>query len=97
MMGAFIARQPNGLYCRYSTIVDGFTHINLTEEDVIDMYKKRAAEDAIYTMNRASEVEEYKCCFLPQNKQHFNELNGLLKDMGCSMRLNEDDYDFMED
>lgn len=32
-MGAFIAKQPNGLYCRYGEIVDNITHHNMTEED----------------------------------------------------------------
>lgn len=34
-MGAFIARQPNGLLCRFSTVVDTVTHYNMTEEDYI--------------------------------------------------------------
>ena len=29
-MGAFISKQPNGLYCRFSTIVDTITHYNMT-------------------------------------------------------------------
>lgn len=34
-MGAFIARQPNGLLCRFSTRVDTVTHYNMTEEEYI--------------------------------------------------------------
>ncbi len=34
-MGAFIARQPNGLLCRFSTVVDTVTHWNMTDEDYI--------------------------------------------------------------
>ncbi len=34
-MGAFIARQPNGLLCRFSTIVDTVTHWNMTKEEYI--------------------------------------------------------------
>lgn len=30
------SRQPNGLYCRFSTVVDNFTHCNLTEDDLIE-------------------------------------------------------------
>lgn len=36
-MGAFIAKQPNGLYCRYSSIVDNITHHNMTEEEYIEL------------------------------------------------------------
>lgn len=35
-MAGFIAKQPNGLYCRFSTIVDCPTHINMTEEDYLN-------------------------------------------------------------
>ena len=31
-MGATIYKQPNGLFCLYSTIIDDFTHINMTRE-----------------------------------------------------------------
>lgn len=35
-MGAFIAQQPNGLYCRFSTVVDCPTHYNFTREDYLN-------------------------------------------------------------
>lgn len=34
-MGAFIAQQPNGLYCRFSTTTDCPTHHNMTREDYL--------------------------------------------------------------
>lgn len=34
-MGAFIAQQPNGLYCRFSTTVGCPTHYNITREDYL--------------------------------------------------------------
>lgn len=45
-MGAFIARQPNGLLCRWSTIVDNITHYNMTEDEYIEYRAERAREDA---------------------------------------------------
>lgn len=36
-MGAFIARQPNGLLCRFSSVVDCVTDYNMTEEEYIEM------------------------------------------------------------
>ena len=49
-MGAFISKQPNGLYCRFSTIVDTITHYNMTESDYIefciDRYGKNGRADA---------------------------------------------------
>lgn len=43
---SYIARQPNGLLCRFSSIVDTVTHINMTEEDYIRMCAEIAREEA---------------------------------------------------
>lgn len=39
-MGGFIVKQPNGLYCRFSTIVDCPTHINMTRKEFKECLKK---------------------------------------------------------
>lgn len=49
-MGAFIARQPNGLLCRWSSIVDNITHYNMTEEEYIEYRAERAREDARFEL-----------------------------------------------
>lgn len=35
-MGGFISQQPNGLYCRFSNVVDCPTHHNMTREDYLN-------------------------------------------------------------
>ena len=45
-MGSFICRQPNGLLCRFSTVVDTVTHYNMTDEEYIRMRMEQAREDA---------------------------------------------------
>lgn len=45
-MGAFIARQPNGLLCRWSSVVDNITHYNMTEEEYIEYRAEEAREEA---------------------------------------------------
>lgn len=45
-MAGFVARQPNGLLCRFSTVVDMVTHYNMTEEEYIEMCAERAREEA---------------------------------------------------
>lgn len=45
-MGSFIAKQPNGLYCRFSTVVDCPTDWNMTEEDYIALCKEAAEQEA---------------------------------------------------
>ena len=67
-MGAFIAKQPNGLYCRFSTVVDCPTHWNMSEEEYIEMCAERAREEARETLARRLRpfdmVKEY---FHPNN------------------------------
>lgn len=89
-MGAFIARQPNGLLCRFSSIVDTVTHWNMTEEDYITevqqmLYhrpRKEAEIEAKETIEKYikpfSEVIER---FMPINntKEEFIEI---LREMG---------------
>ena len=52
-MPSFIARQPNGLLCRFSTTVDTLTHWNMSEEDyIVDVQMH------LYGRNRAAaEIE----------------------------------------
>ncbi len=45
-MGAYIAKQPNGLYCRFSSVVDCPTDWNMTEDAYIELCKKRAEAEA---------------------------------------------------
>lgn len=45
-MGSFIARQPNGLLCRWSSIVDNLTHYDMTEEDYIEYCAECARKEA---------------------------------------------------
>ena len=78
-MGAFIAQQPNGLYCRFSTVVDTVTHYNMTREDYLNNVtgttKNQAdAEDTLVNyLQPFSEVIER---FIPNNmsQKEFNEL-----------------------
>lgn len=35
-MPARIVKQPNGRYARFSTVVDNFTHYNMTREEALD-------------------------------------------------------------
>ena len=56
-MGAFIARQPNGLLCRFSSVVDCVTDYNMTEEEYIEMCAEKARKEARDVLD--DELEEY--------------------------------------
>lgn len=82
-MAAFIARQPNGRYCRFSSVVDCPTHWNLTKEEYLDnatgTVKNRAdGEDTLQNYIRPfSEVIE---SFEPNNMTD-EEFRSVLVDM----------------
>ena len=85
-MGAFIAKQPNGLYCRFSTVVETVTDWNMTKEEYIEMCAARAAEKA---SEEAREIlakhlypfDDVKNSFFPTNNT-IEEFNEILKEMG---------------
>lgn len=58
---SYIARQPNGLLCRFSTMVDAVTHINMTEEDYIEMCAERAREEAKRDLEGKCFVKSFDC------------------------------------
>lgn len=67
-MGAFIAKQPNGLFCRFSSIVDCPTHWNMTEEEYIEYCAVRGREEARETLkNHVQPFERVKEEFQPHN------------------------------
>jgi hypothetical protein len=82
-MGSFIAQQPNGLYCRFSTVVDCPTHYNMTKDEYLNNCTGTVAskEDGLEILNKYlcpfSDVLER---FVPNNMTQF-EFNELVKTM----------------
>ena len=75
-MGSFICKQPNGLYCRYSSIVDNITHYNMTKEEYIQYRKAIAEEEAIETLDKVEKgrypsFDEMLEMCTPDNKAEF--------------------------
>jgi hypothetical protein len=80
-MASFIAKQPNGLYCRFSTVVDCPTDWNMTSDDYIEMCKEKAERDARETLaNYLQPFEMVKDRFYPNNMTE-EEFNQFLKDV----------------
>lgn len=86
-MGAFIAKQPNGLYCRFSTVVDTVTHYNMTRDDYVEICKERFGEK--HGEEKANDILENHLHpfsdvierFMPNNDS-VKEFNVCLKEMG---------------
>ena len=90
-MGAFISKQPNGLYCRFSTIVDTITHYNMTESDYIEFcigrYGEKGRSDAEDILkNNIVPFEEVLNSFIPNNET-VKEFNKILKKMGYDKKF----------
>ncbi|MFZ3132748.1 MAG: hypothetical protein WA125_17005 [Desulfosporosinus sp.] len=67
-MGAFISRQPNGLYCRFSSVVDCPTHYNMTSENYIEYCIEKAKEEAMDVLsNHLRPFSEVVDHFAPNN------------------------------
>lgn len=82
---SFIARQPNGLLCRHSSVVDCVTDYNMTDKECIDLQIQRAKEQAERDTRMILEkylkgIEEVKESFIPNNMSK-KEFNKILKDM----------------
>lgn len=93
-MGGFIAKQPNGLYCRYSSVVDNITHHNMTEEDYIEICVERAKAEAKEILEKAKPFSEVLESLYPDTKRDLRDMNKILKECGSEVLLKEEDYDF---
>lgn len=81
-MGSFIARQPNGLLCRFSTVVDTVTNINMSEEEYIEMCAEKAREEAREVLESYIKPFDWvKERFWPNNNT-IEEYEKLLHEMG---------------
>ena len=94
-MPGFIARQPNGLYCRFSTIVDCITDYNMSFDDYVKIimergYSKPKAEAvAKYIIkNHLHTFSEIIESFVPNNMTE-KEFSYILSNMGYNSELLE--------
>ena len=81
-MGAFIARQPNGLLCRFSSVVDCVTDYNMTEEEYIEMCAEKARKEARDVLDHYIKpfemVDRY---FLPKHFRSIIEVTVIIGDV----------------
>lgn len=78
-MAGFIAKQPNGLYCRFSTIVDTVTHLDMTEEDYVNVIMKRGYNKE-YAKKEAREVIEDYLKPFSEVLKHFRPINNTVEE-----------------
>ena len=92
-MGAFVCKQPNGLYCRFSTMVEGITHYNMTAEEYVEMCAEKARKEARDVLeNYLRPFNDVKVLFRPDIDNTVEMMNEILKEMGDDEQLNPNDY-----
>lgn len=85
-MAEFVAKQPNGLYCRFSTVVDCPTDWNMTAEDYIELCKRKAVAEAEAVLeNYLQPFEMVKDSFYPNNMTE-KEFDEFLQEVGDTPR-----------
>lgn len=80
-MGGFISKQPNGLYCRFSTVVDCPTDWNMTVEDYIYLCKRKAEEGAREVLEAYLQPFEMVVKSFSPNNMSQEEFNKFLEDV----------------
>ncbi len=80
-MGAFVTRQPNGLLCRFSSIVDCPTHYNMTDEEYIEMCAERAREEARDVLENHLKPFEWVSDYFRANNMTQEEFKKALQEM----------------
>ena len=77
----FISKQPNGLYCRFSTVIDNLTDWNMTKKEYVQMCMEKAKQEALDTLeNHLQPFEMVNERFVPNNMTR-KEFNNIMKDI----------------
>lgn len=58
-MGAIYYKQPNGRFCRYSTICDAVTDYNMSEYDIVKLFVENAIDDAKKFINNERNFHDF--------------------------------------
>ena len=82
-MAGFISKQPNGLYCRFSSVVDCPTHWNMTREDYINIKMQEAKEEAEDVIDNYLKPFELVLEYFQNDNMTDEEFNKFKKDVGC--------------
>lgn len=80
-MAGFISRQPNGLLCRFSSVVDTITHYNMTEEEYIEMCVERARAEAREVLQKHLKPFSWVKNYFAPNNMSTEAFNKILEEM----------------
>jgi hypothetical protein len=92
-MGAFYFKQPNGLYGRFSTVVDCPTDYNCTKEELIDDAVETYRQELMEEFDKRCKSFEYMVSQFYDNSMTNEEFEEAKKEMSEPV----DESDFGED
>lgn len=86
-MARYIARQPNGLLCMFSTLVDCVIYYDMTEEEYVEFCAREASEEARYNLSRDGFIKPYSriisdTLFNNTTEEQFKELRKKMGEEG---------------
>jgi hypothetical protein len=81
-MGSYVSKQPNGLYCRFSSVVDCPTDWNMTAEDYIEMCAEKAREEAREVLAKHLQPFDRVMDDFSINNMTEKQFNKFLRDVG---------------
>lgn len=79
-----IVKQPNGLFARFSSIVDDFTHFDATKEEIFNLCRDSAGVEVAETKIKAAEEnpqrfdDEIKIIEFVHGPEHADKIRALL-------------------
>lgn len=80
-MPGFVVKQPNGLYCRFSTVTDCPTYWNMTREDYINMCMEKAKAEAEEVLDKHLKPFEALWEWFEPNNMSEEDFTKILKEM----------------
>ena len=80
-MPAFFFKQPNGLYGRFSTVVDCPTDYNCTKEELIDDAVETYRQELIENFDRRCKSFDYMVSMFYENNMTNEEFEKIKQEM----------------
>lgn len=82
-MSCWLVQQANGKFARFSTIVDDFTHIDMTEQEAFKMYHDHGGLITATTMldNAKNKVDPVEDALGEIKRIHGEELANLRREL----------------
>ena len=76
--------QPNGLYCLFDDIDDQLIKWNITQEQYVNEFVKRAKKEALKNLKHSENIKYVYENFCPDENMSMSKFNEFLKSIGSN-------------